>query len=89
MNQILQDWRFGLLLLIRSLIACLCISMGAGLIAGLPMLLQALRISMPQTFVIVLEVIYAAVCCPLIVSSYARYVGFTPAAAGHPEAGKA
>ncbi len=82
MKRLLRDWGFGFHLLLRLLIASLCMAFGAGILAGLQASLQVVHHPMPYFAVLLLEVLYVAGCCPLILASYARYVGFIPRASG-------
>ena len=77
MEQLLHDWRLGFLLFVRLLIACLCMALGAGILVGLQVALQVIRLPMPYLVFLLLEVFYVAVGCPLILASYARSSGLT------------
>lgn len=78
MKQLIHDWRLGSQLLVRLVIACICMAAGAGVLMGLHIALQAMRLSMPYYVFLLLEALYVILFCPLILASYARYCGFAP-----------
>ena len=78
MKRLINDWRLGFLLLVRLVIACVCLIAGASVPVGLPIVLTALHLSMPSYVFILLDVLYVVLFCPLILASYARYCGFGP-----------
>jgi hypothetical protein len=77
MKRLIHNWWVGFQLLVRLLIALLCMTGGLGALLGLQAGLGAVHISMPYYFFLFLQVVYFVVICPLFIASYARYCGFT------------
>jgi hypothetical protein len=84
MKRLIHNWWFGFQLLVRLLIALLCITAGLGALLGLQAGLGAVHISMPYSLLLFLQVFYLVVFCPLILTSYARYCGLAPRTSEHP-----
>jgi hypothetical protein len=76
MKRLIHDWRFGFQLLVRLVIAFVCMAVGAGMLLDLQIVLHALHLSMPHSLLLLLQVLYVVLFCPFILASYARYCGF-------------
>jgi hypothetical protein len=85
MRRLIRDWWFGFRLLVRLVIALLCLTVGSGMFVGLQLILPALHLSMPYYVYLFLQVLYVLILCPFILSSYARYCGFAPRPSEHPQ----
>ena len=80
MKRLINEWRVGFLLLVRLVIASVCMVAGASVPAALPIVSAALHLSIPFYVFLLLDVLYVVFFCPLILASYARYCGFGPRA---------
>jgi len=84
MKRLFHDWRFGFQLLVRLVIALFCMGIGAGILVGLEVALQFLRLPMPHYLYLLLELLYVILCCTIILASYARYCGYASRMGGLP-----
>ena len=80
MKRLIHDWWLGFQLLVRLVIACVCMVAGASVPLALPIVSTALHLSIPFYVFLLVDVLYVGLFCPLILASYARYCGFGPRA---------
>lgn len=71
-----RDWLCGLQLLLKFLIVLVCLTAGETFVLGPQIVLSALGIHVPVGVMLVVQMLYFVVLCPLIVASYARRFGF-------------
>lgn len=71
-----RDWLCGLQLLLKFLIVLFCLTAGETFVLGPQIVLSAFGIHVPGEVMLVVQVLYFIVLCPLIVASYARRFGF-------------
>jgi hypothetical protein len=76
MKRLIHDWWLGFQLLVRLVIACVCMVAGASVPAGLPIISAALHLPIPFYVFLLVDVLYVVLFCPFILASYARYCGF-------------
>lgn len=78
MKRLIHDWWLGFQLLVRLVIACVCMAVGGGMLMELPLALSALHLRVPVYVYLSLDVLYVVLFCPLLLVSYARYCGIGP-----------